>query len=71
LELTEEQRAARKALMNQELSELLALSGKLNEAFNSTRLKAKPDQHYRNNLKEELHRMALEKKKSAEDLLNS
>lgn len=65
-ELTAEQKAARESMINQELSALIMLAGELNQEFNAARIKATPDRHYRDSLKAELQKAALDKKKTSE-----
>ncbi len=50
-ELTEEERAAREELINQELGALLAIAGQLNQVFEDNRLKAQADRTFREQLK--------------------
>ncbi len=65
-DLTAEQHAIHEAAMTQQLSALLTVAAELNKTVNSPDPKASPDRHFRDNLKEQLRRVALDKKPSIE-----
>jgi len=65
--LTAEQKAAYEAKLTQELKALLITAASLNQVFGAARLKAAPDAHYRQNLKEELGQAARLKKPSPDN----
>jgi hypothetical protein len=53
-ELSEAERVAHEEFITQELSSLLAIAGKLNQALETSRLQGQPDQRFRERLKAEL-----------------